>query len=386
MAALLASALLAVRAQGWTVHKVNPADTDAAITNFLAEHHAYIDTNAPPRNKLFLFIPGTTAIPAYYTNITITAAELGFHALGIAYVNDKGVNATCWRTTDPTLYEKVRLEIIDGTDRTDLVDVDRTNSMEHRLIKCLEYLDANWPQEQWGQYLGAETNLLWDKMLVAGHSQGGGHAGILAKKHEVVRCIMFDATDWWGHGKRAADWILAPSATPTNRYYAFAHVLDPIGSNTFRATWTAYGLDRFGASRFFEDEAGPPYSWTHEMWTDTEPAIGGDDSAYHNSPVVDFELPMEADGVTPIYKPVWQWMMAGPTRQPNLRIAVTGSNQVALPYVSCVDVDYQLEASGDLVAGTWIPLAGPVPGNDGISAFIVDTDTPARFYRLRLSY
>ncbi|MBN1670795.1 MAG: hypothetical protein JXR37_07175 [Kiritimatiellae bacterium] len=64
----------------------------------------------------------------------------------------------------------------------------------------------------------------------------------------------------------------------------------------------------------------------------------------------------------------------------------TAGENVALPYQSCVDVDYQLEASGDLAAGAWVPIAGPVPGNDGVNAFSVDTDAPSKFYRLRLAY
>jgi hypothetical protein len=49
----------------------------------------------------------------------------------------------------------VRLEILDGTDRTPLVDVDRANSIENRLIKLLQYLDANRPGEGWGGFLDA---------------------------------------------------------------------------------------------------------------------------------------------------------------------------------------------------------------------------------------
>jgi hypothetical protein len=368
-----------------TTHLVSPTATDPGITNFTADHHAYLATNVPPRNQLFLLIPGTTAIPADYTNITRTAAELGFHAIGITYLNDTPINVICGQATDSILFEQVRLEVIDGTDRTDKIVVSRTDSIENRLIQFLQYLDAHHPAENWVQYLSG-TNLLWTNLVVAGHSQGGGHAGLLAKKHEVTRCLMFDATDWWRLGQRPANWIYAPGATPAHRYFAFAHVLDPIGSNTFHVTWIAYGLPQFGAARLFEVETGPPYSWTHQLWTDTEPTrtpTGGDDD-YHNGPVVDWCLPFAADGVTPLYKEAWKFMMAGPTREPGLRVEVLPDGSVVLPFQSSDGVRYQLSASEDLT--DWATQGSALRGNDNPLAFTDGTTRLRKFYRLIMTW
>jgi hypothetical protein len=365
-------------------HLVNPTATDAAITTFTSEHHAYVNLNVAPRNRLFVFIPGTTAIPAYYTNITRTAAELGFHSIGVTYVNDNSVNGMCAGTTDPTLFEKVRLEIIDGSNRTDKVDVDRTNSIENRLIKLLVYLDTQWPVEGWGRYVEGGSNLLWESILVSGHSQGGGHAGIIAKRHRVDRCIMFAATDWWGAGPRPANWIFAPGRTPVDRYFAVAHMLDPIGSNTFRVTWNAYGLGQFGPAGLFEDEPGPPYSWTHRIWTDSRPATGTDGSNYHSAPVVDWETPKKADGVTPIYKELWQFMMAGPTREPGLRLEPAGLNDAQLSFYACTNVDYWVETSDDFAV--WQPIGEMLAGNDGTNTVEIERVVTGEFWRVRMGY
>lgn len=371
--------------QSLVCHLVSPTATDPGITNFTADHHAYLATNVPPRNKLFLFIPGTTAIPADYTNVTRTAAEMGFHAVSLAYANGESVNALCGHAATPLLFEQVRLEILDGVDRSTTVNVSRSDSLEHRLIRFLQYADAQWPAENWGQFLGG-TNILWTNLVVAGHSQGGGHAGILAKQHEVARCLMFDATDWWIPGKRPANWIYAPGATPAHRHFALAHTLDPIGSNTFRVTWIAYGLAQFGAERRFESEPGPPYSWSHSFWTDTEPTRtpAGGDNDYHNGPVVDWCLPFAADGVTPLYKPIWQFMLAGPTREPDLRIEAAPGGSMSVSFQTSVDIRYHLQTSTNLADWTSAPAA--LQGDDSRVAVTTVVNQPPLFHRLQMAW
>jgi hypothetical protein len=209
---------------------------------------------------------------------------------------------------------------------------------------------------------------------------------LLAKKHEVSRCIMFDATDWWQAGQRPANWIYAAGATPVHRYFAFAHVLDPIGADTFRVTWIAYGLPQFGSARFFEDESGPPYSWTHQFWTDTEPTRTptGGDTDYHNGPAVDWTLPFAADGVTPLYKEAWKFMMAGPTREPKLDIQNQHDGSFALPFQSSQDVTYQLRVSDDL--SSWTDFGPPIQGDDTALSLADTPGGPRRFYRLQMSW
>lgn len=88
------------------------------------------------------------------------------------------------------------LEIIDGTDRSTKTSVNRANSIENRLNKLIEYLHVTYPTNGWGQYLASGTNVVWTNIIIAGHSQGGVHATMLAKTRLVYRCLMFASMDW----------------------------------------------------------------------------------------------------------------------------------------------------------------------------------------------
>jgi len=70
--------------------------------------------------------------------------------------------------------------VISGTNTSPLLDVSTTNSIVNRAEKLLAYLDRQFPTEAWGQYL-TSGSLDWSKVVISGHSQGGGHAGVLTK-------------------------------------------------------------------------------------------------------------------------------------------------------------------------------------------------------------
>ena len=53
------------------------------------------------------------------------------------------------------------MEILDGRGESTVVDVDRANSIENRLIKALQHLAATYPGEGWAQFLdGADAEVV----------------------------------------------------------------------------------------------------------------------------------------------------------------------------------------------------------------------------------
>ncbi len=284
--------------------EISPTSTDSNIKEKGTSHLAYVDSAVRKIGKLFVFFPGTGAPPNFYTKILETAASQGFHAIGLVYENDRSVNfhiCTQQRVrTDPNCHKNVRLEILDGIDRTPLVDVNRANSIENRLIKLLEYLQQKQPDTKWGQFL-SDSKLHWEAIAFSGHSQGGGHAAMVGKVHSSYRIVMFSAPE-------PAAWTTENLNTPPDSYYGLVHKLESI-HNPIVLAWKKLGVP--GAP---VNADGQPSSFimSHQLVTSVTP-VGPPDKQglpnYHNSVVVDDFTPVGPDGVTPVLRDVWIYLL-----------------------------------------------------------------------------
>lgn len=293
---------------------IPPRETDPQIDANLESHYVALNQSVALKNQLFLFFSGTGGTPFLQQQLNNTAADLGFHVIGLSYPNDEAVNRDlCGSTTDLDCYANVRLEIKDGIDRTPIVNVNRANSIENRLIKLLVYLRTQFPNDGWGQYLESDATIKWTAIVVSGHSQGGGHAGIVGRYHPVARVVMFAAMDYNGRAQSPANWIGVPSstpnATPPERFYGFSHQRDDaVNFNTLATRiWPAYGMTAFGAVENV-DFAAPPYNNTHSLTSNLDTPTGN----YHGCVAVDRNLALGTDG-TPLYKPVWEYLLSGTT-------------------------------------------------------------------------
>ena len=290
---------------------IPPRDTDPQIDTDLQPHYVALDKSVPSKNQLFLFFPGTGGTPFFQQQLNNAAADLGFHVIGLNYPNDQAVNGDLCggASADLDCYAKVRLEIKDGVDRTSLISVTRANSIENRLIKLLGYLSARFPDDGWGQYLENNT-IKWSAIVVSGHSQGGGHAGIIGRYHLVARVVLFAAMDYNGRAQSPANWIAmpgsTPNATPEERFYGFSHARDDSVNFAILSAqvWPAYGMNAFGPVVNVES-AAPPYGNTHSLTSNLDTPTGN----YHGSVAVDRNLALQADG-TPVYKPVWEYLLS----------------------------------------------------------------------------
>jgi hypothetical protein len=304
-AILVCVTAVAAIAQRQTIF-VNPQTTDPQIDTFLSPHYVARDPGVAQRNQLMVFLPGTNGVPAVYRAFTNLAADMGFHTIGLNYVNGQGVNEMCGPTLDLDCYGNVRLEILDGTDRSGLVSVNRANSIENRLIKLLIHMQEINPAANWAQYLDGGS-IRWDKIVIAGHSQGGGHAGIIGKTRHVMRVLMFAAMDFNGFRNSVANWMLLSGVTPDAGFFGFSHQQDEEVNYTVLSTraWTAYGMDDFGAP-VNVDAAAPPYSNTHSLNTNFPDIPNG--SNYHGAIIVDTRFPVDQNGVS-IYEPAWRYLL-----------------------------------------------------------------------------
>ncbi len=287
---------------------IAPQTTDPNISTNLNNHYVSINRSLTPKNQLFVFFPGTGGVAFNYLEINNTAADLGFHAVNLTYPNDDAVNSLCGApNTNLDCYANVRLETKDGTDRTPLVNVSRPNSIENRLIKLLIYLRNQAPNDNWGQFLINDSTLDWSKIIVAGHSQGGGHAGIIGRFHRVVRVIMLAAMDFNGPTNSPANWIALPATTPnastSDKFWGFAHTRDEQVNFTLLSTriWTVYGMLNHGAI-VNVDNAAPPYNNTHSLTSNIEC------ENFHGCIAADARLVRQNN--VPVFKPVWEYLLS----------------------------------------------------------------------------
>ncbi|MFN7829560.1 MAG: BPSS1187 family protein [Acidobacteriota bacterium] len=316
---------------------VLPRETDAQIDTDLEEHYVAYNPSVVPRNQLFVFLPGTGAVPRNYQEISNLAADLGYHVVNLNYPNSQAVGTLCGGlNADLDCYGRVRLEIIDGADRTPLVSVNRANSIENRLSRLLLYLHARRPADGWGQYLSPDNGLKWTVMVVGGHSQGGGHAGILGRYRPLSRVIMLAAMDFNTRANALANWIAqpatTPNATPADRFFGFAHQRDELINYAILSTraWPAYGMNSYGEI-VNVDQTPPPYANSHSLNSNLD-IPGG---FFHSGIVADPRLVRQPDG-TPVYRPVWEYLLDAPRLATTVSAASYQSGSLATESIVAV--------------------------------------------------
>lgn len=290
--------------------EVAPALTNAALTDNLSAHFAINPASGLARNRLFVMLPGTTAIPRFYRLIVRAGAARGFHSLGLTYPNDEAVGTICAGSTRPDCPGEVRREIITGSDTSPLVAITPANSITGRLTALLTYMHATYPTEGWGQYLvGGQPN--WSVITVAGHSQGAGHAGYMAKLHALDRVAMFSGPGDTGNGGGSpAQWISLPNVTPAARQFGFTHRSDELVPYALAAfNWDRLGLSAFGVP-LLVDGASPPYADSRQLVTEIPipvSPLSPNTAPMHGGTVVDVVTPLAVNG-DPLYLPVWNYM------------------------------------------------------------------------------
>jgi hypothetical protein len=285
------------------LHLVAPQTTDPAIDRALDDHYVWLDTAARSNQKLLVFLPGTGLTPAMYQLLQQEAARLGYHVIGLMYPNTPGLGKVCPTDPDPaSCYENTRLEIIDGIDRSPLVDVSKANSIDNRLTRLLGYLAAQYPAEGWSRFLANDTPK-WSQVAVSGHSQGGGHAAMIARIRMVARVVMFSSVTDSLQGA-SVPWV-ATHFTPSERYWGFDHELDE-QFRSIRASWDSLGMAAFGPPAAPE-RSNPPYGFTHMLVTQYLP-LRGPGRAAHGAPCTDFNTPLDANGV-PLFLPAWRYLL-----------------------------------------------------------------------------
>ncbi len=355
--AVLASVARAQCVGDPTEHVVAPRTTDAGISTDTEDHYVYFPAISLIHDELVVWFSGSCGQPRNQRRLLREAARNGYRVIGLNYANCPSVNSTCdpLQPGSPNCYEQVRLERIDGVDRSSLVSVTPANGIENRLAKLLQYLDATYPAEGWGQYLSGGT-VRWELAIVAGHSQGGGMAAMLGTIHSVTRVAMFSWKDTIS-ALQPAPWLSSAKATPVDRWYGFSHQhSSPIPEEV---AWNTLGL--LGTT-VNVDTTPEPYANANRLTTDVLPQTGSYANA-HGSVATDDNTPLRADG-TPVLSEVWRHLLGAMattvTPVQSTKLVLKDGSAVSNPNKR--DLTMSAKTRLDPTANRVVP---PAPGSDG---------------------
>ena len=289
--------------------QVLPSDTDGAIRTYNVPHFVYSPVG-PPRNQLFVFLPGTGRSPPIAARFTTEATTLGYHVVQIAY--DHGVHPRIPRNdSDPDAFARYRWAIIEGGSLPYLsAPISRAESIENRVIKLLAYLDAHYPGQGWGQFLRSGA-INWDKAVLGGHSQGGGHAAIMATRYRVARVICTGSPKDHSRVFNAPARWYANRMTPPQRFFAFNNTHDRAGCthDELVENLKALGVAQVGGIANV-DASSPPYGHARVLftsWPGPDAHVRSLDA--HKSVIAD-DIPQNGAA---LFSPVWRYMLSEPT-------------------------------------------------------------------------
>jgi hypothetical protein len=205
---------------------VNPHETDAAIEMVQGPHVAVYDPSAKPAHRVLVFLPGTNAKAERSLAMYRAFADWGYHAIGLDYENSVAA-VSCAHSKDAACFDHYRDAVVSGAPMSEKITVDRANSILSRLEKLLLFLVKTDPDGGWGEFVEAGRPK-WSRIVIAGHSQGSGHAAYIGKMFEVERVLMFSGPqDYLDDLGEPAEWESWPSATPPARFFAFLNLNDP---------------------------------------------------------------------------------------------------------------------------------------------------------------
>lgn len=215
------------------------------------------------------------------------------------------MGSLCQFSADPERYWSARNVVIFGAGSPvpGQAPVSRADSIVNRLEKLLASMQASYPPEGWDQFLLANGTVDWSKVVLAGHSQGGGHVGVLTKSVALNRAVYFSSPeDWYENTDTPASWPQTrANVTPSSQQYGFGSDGDTLVPNTHAFThWNNLGLSRPASGPVLVDTSAPPFALSRQLRTSQafNPASTAPTLALklHGVTVVDTSTPLDPSG------------------------------------------------------------------------------------------
>ena len=224
--------------------------------------HAVVDTRVPSQGKLVIWLM------AHNQGLFERISSYGYNGIQPHYSNGwfAGVTKEQYENSDGTVLGKIRLEAATGEDFSPLVDIPKPDGMMERSFQFVKWLAKENPDGNWRQFITENgSGLRWERVIISGISHGSTTAARFAMHQKVDRVVMFsgprDNTETWQGGA---------SATPSNRFFGFTHVLDGgWTADHYCRSWQLLKMHGHGPV-VNVDSAKPPYSNTRRLITDID--------------------------------------------------------------------------------------------------------------------
>ncbi len=285
--------------------QIRASQTDGNISWELQKHYTFYNPTCTPNDKLLIHLVGSYANPNGTLLFPTLAANNGYHVISLKYPNNVAARTACEASTDVNCYLHFRKEILEGIDYSAEVSVDLTNSVYNRAIKLLQYLHANNPNQGWNEFYSG-NEITWNKVVVSGHSQGGGHAAVIGIDKPVQRIIMFASpNDYSTYYNQPALWTNSSTVAEDSIYYGLNNLNDGVVNFSEQLEiWDNLGMNSFGDTVNVLT-INPPYSNTHQLYTTYDTTgIGGN----HSVMILDSKTPLNNNG-SPVFKEAWKYLL-----------------------------------------------------------------------------
>lgn len=265
-------------------------------------HTVYLNDVVYRRSLLLIHLPSSFDQTTRSSVFCSLAAQSGYHVISLAYPGLTNMYSSCEHSTDAACYENIHLELVDGINRASQIEIDSSESILYRLNRLLHFLNSNYPAEGWDRFLDEQGRIRFASTIWSGHSDGAGHALVIAKVHRVHRVICFSGPkDFSLHYYLPPVWFSNGSwKTDRSEIFAFAHTSDDYAFQ--REIWDSLGLSKFGAPMNVE-ASQPPYNSSHQLITSYPLPVAN----IHGSTILDDRTPRIAGNW--VYEPVWKYVL-----------------------------------------------------------------------------
>jgi hypothetical protein len=264
--------------------------------------HAVVDTRVPSQGKLVVWLMD------HNQGLFERISSYGLHGVQVSYANRWFAGLKKEQYDDGKAIGNVRLEAATGEDFSPLVSIPKPDGMMERTLQFVKWLVKENPQGGWQQFLSPDGSaVLWEKVIMSGISHGSTTAARFAIHQKVDRVVMFS-----GPRDNTENWQGLPSATPSNRFFGFSHVLDGgwVGEHYCRS-WQLLGMHQHGPI-VNVDESVPPYGKSRRLITSSD--VNKDGKRAHTTVVPGGTAGKDPEGKL-IHEAVWRYLFTHPVEE-----------------------------------------------------------------------